>query len=124
MLGLVYQSSESASMIGFGHDARFVLDGSMLDPNCVIAEDVKSCTVCCYIKCVTLIVRVGCLVPKQRNSSRCIFGISRFGCLLCSMARIYDQWDGSLDKRKVYGLVPCCCQDGYLGQVPQHPIDS
>ena len=26
----------------------------------------------------------------------------------------------SLDKRKVRGLVPCCGQDGYRAQVPQH----
>ena len=30
--------------------------------------------------------------------------------------------DGS--KRKVRSLVPCCGQDGYRAQVPQHPIDS
>ena len=28
-----------------------------------------------------------------------------------SMARINDLWDGSMDKRKVRGLVPCCGQD-------------
>ena len=34
--------------------------------------------------------------------------------------------DGSLDKRRVHGLVPCCGQDvdGYRAQVLQHPIDS
>ena len=36
------------------------------------------------------------------------------------MARFYDLWDRS----KVRGLVPCCGQDGYQAQVPQHPIDS
>ena len=46
------------------------------------------------------------------------------GCLLCSMAGIYDLLDGSLDKRKVRGLVPCCGEDGYRAQVPQHTIDS
>ncbi len=25
---------------------------------------------------------------------------------------------------KMRGLVPCCGQDGYRAQVPQHPIDS
>ncbi len=30
-----------------------------------------------------------------------------------SMARINDLWDGSMCKRKVRGLVPCCGQDGY-----------
>ncbi len=37
----------------------------------------------------------------------------RVGCLLGSMAVIYDLWDGSLEKRKVSGLFPCCGQDGY-----------
>ena len=32
--------------------------------------------------------------------------------------------DGSLDARKARGLDPCCGQDGYRAQVPQHPIDS
>ncbi len=40
----------------------------------------------------------------------------RVGCLLCSMARMYDLWDGSLEKRKVRSLVPCC---GYRAEVPQ-----
>ncbi len=29
-----------------------------------------------------------------------------------------------MDKRKVRLLVPCCGQDDYQAQVPQHPIDS
>ncbi len=41
-----------------------------------------------------------------------------------SMARINDLWDGSMDKRKVRGLVPCCGEDGYRAQVPQRLIDS
>ena len=40
------------------------------------------------------------------------------------MARIYDLLDGSLDKRKVRGLVPCYGQDGYRAQVQQHPMDT
>ncbi len=32
--------------------------------------------------------------------------------------------DGSMDQRKLSGLVPCCGQDGYRAQVPQHPKDS
>ena len=42
----------------------------------------------------------------------------------CSMDKINDIWDGSMDKRKVRSLVPCCGQDGIQAQVPQHPIDS
>ncbi len=41
-----------------------------------------------------------------------------------SMAKINDLWDGSLDKRKVRGLVPCWGQDGNRAQVQQHSIDS
>ncbi len=42
----------------------------------------------------------------------------------CSMAKINDIWDGSMDQRKMSGLVPCCGQDGCRAQVPQHPIHS
>ena len=80
-------------------------------------------------RCMTLIIRVQggglknllpCTVKTFRQSS-CN---QRAGCLSCSKARIYDVWDGSLDKRKVPGLVPCCGQDGYQDQVPQQPIDT
>ena len=47
------------------------------------------------------------------------------GLVICwSMARINYLWDGSIDKHKVLGLVPCYGQDGYQAQVPQRPIDS
>ncbi len=47
------------------------------------------------------------------------------GLVVCwSMARINDLWNGSMDQRKVRCLVPCCGQDDYQAQVPQHPIDS
>ena len=37
------------------------------------------------------------------------------GLVVCwSMARINDLWDGSLDKRKVPSLGPCCGQGGDL----------
>ena len=42
----------------------------------------------------------------------------------CSMAKINYLWDGSMDKRKVRGLVPCCGQDGYRAQIFQLPIYS
>ena len=41
-------------------------------------------------------------------------GRAIIGLIVCwSMARINDLWDGSMDKCKVRGLVPCCGQDGY-----------
>ncbi len=44
------------------------------------------------------------------------------GLFVCwSMARINDSWDGTMDKRKVYGLVPFC---GHRAQVSQRPIVS
>ncbi len=42
----------------------------------------------------------------------------------CSSAKINDIWDGSMDKRNVCSLVPCCGQDGNRAQVPQQPKDS
>ncbi len=39
------------------------------------------------------------------------------------MAMIYDQWDESVDQRKVHWSESDCAQDGYQGQVSQHPID-
>ena len=40
------------------------------------------------------------------------------------VSRIYDLWDGYLDKRKVCGLVPCCGQDGYQAQLLHKLIDT
>ena len=47
------------------------------------------------------------------------------GLVVCwSMVKINDLWDdGSMDQRKVRGLVPCCGQDGYQTQVLQHHIE-
>ncbi len=33
----------------------------------------------------------------------------------------YDLWDGSLEMRKVRGLVTCCGQNCNRNQLPQHP---
>ena len=118
MLSLMYGSTlESASMLGQNH---------------VISYDVKSCTYCYYVRCVLSILRVGgnALAPSIRKSLPCTLRTTRqrsfnqrVSCLLGSMARIYNLWDGSLDKRKVGGLVPYCGQDGYRAQVPQHRIE-
>ncbi len=109
MIGLVYRWSGSASMFGLG------IDGSMLNQNRVIANDVKSCDYCYYIRYTTLIVRWNALAPNSLpctvRSSRQKSYNQRVGCLLYSMARIFDIWNGSLDKRNVCGLVPYCCQE-------------
>ncbi len=37
---------------------------------------------------------------------------------------IYGMGYGQAQCACMHGLVPCCGQDGYRAQVPQHPIDS
>ena len=53
--------------------------GLLLEPNRVIAKDVKSCTYCCYFRCATLIVWIGVMPwPKnRRNSIPCTVRTSR-----------------------------------------------
>ncbi len=46
-----------------------------------------------------------------------------YAIVCCSMAKINDIWVGSVDKRRVRGLVPCCGQDGYRAKVKQLPMD-
>ena len=62
-------------------------------------------------------------LPSTVKTSRQWSWNQSVGYLLCSMARINVLWYGSLDKCRVRGLVPCCSQDGYRAQVPQHSID-
>ncbi len=73
-------------------------------------------------------VRCSAVAPNMRNSLPCTVRTSkqrscnkRVGCLLCSMAMIYDLWYGSLDKRKVRGLVPLLWSGA---QVLPHPTHS
>ncbi len=54
-----------SSMLGCG----IGLDGSMLDPTCVIAKDVKSCTYCCYVRCETSIEQVGGMPWPQAGAT-------------------------------------------------------
>ena len=93
------------------------------NPRRVIAKDVESCNYCCYVGCLTLIVRVGdsALAPNRHNSLSCTVRTSiqrswnqRVGCLLWSMTLIYDLWNMYVDKRKVRGLVPCCGQESTM----------
>ncbi len=91
------------------------------------AKHVKGCFYCCYVRCATLIIRVGgnALVPNWRNSLLCTVSTIK-GLVVC-----YVVWLGSM----VYGMglwisvmclgpVPCCGQDGFRAQVPRHIIDS
>ncbi len=120
----------SDSMLSFMYGCTLVW-ALMLGPNRIKAKDVKICTYCCYVRCVLLIVRYGgnALAPNRRNALPCIVKSfrqgscnQRFDCLLGSMVRIYFllELDRFLDKRKLRGLVTCCCQDGYWAQLPEH----
>ena len=100
-----------------------------LDPNRVLAKDVKSCTYCCHVRYATLIVRVGVVSWPQnrRNSLPWTVRTSkprscnqRVGCLLLYVL----VWLRSMIYGMGGGLVPYCGQDGYRAKVPQPPIDS
>ena len=52
------------------------------------------------------------------DKGRAIKGV---GCLLYIVDRIYDG-DGSC--ASCVGLVPCCVDNSYRAQVPQHPIET
>ena len=57
-------------------------------------------------------------ISRQRSWNQ------RVGCLLLyvfSVAKFNDLWEGSLDTGQARGLVPCCGQDSYRAQLPQHP---
>ncbi len=93
--------------------------------NRVIAQDVKSCTYCSYVRCATLIVRI----RGMRKSLPCTVRTSlqrtcnqRVGCLLCSVIMIYEM--GLWTSARCLCLVPYCGQYGYQAQVTQHLIDS
>ncbi len=61
-------------------------------------------------------------LPFTVGTSKQMSSSPKVGCLLCSIARFYDPWDGSLDKQTLRDLVTSCGQYGYRAQVTQHPI--
>ncbi len=82
-------SHSSALKLKLGMDAHARV--RRLDSSCVIAEDIKICTYCCYVRCAILTVRVGeiPLPQNRRNLLPCIVRTSlqrscnqRVGCLL------------------------------------------
>ncbi len=102
---------------------RVASSASMHNPNRVISKDVKICTCYSYDRYATLIVRLGrnALAPTRRNSLKCTVRFSRqesynqrVDCLLL----YFVVWP------RLMSLVPCCGQDSYQAQDPQHPIDS
>ncbi len=76
------------------------------------------------VRCITcrLIVRVGdCLSPKTGATQyhHAYLGLpgqkscKQSAIVCCSIAKINDLLDESMDKCKLRGLVPCCNQHGY-----------
>ena len=84
----------------------------MIGPNRDIAKHVKSCTYCCYVRCATLVVRVGEMPWTKTgatiNHAELGFQTKVFQSKgwLSVMWYGYDLWDGSLDQRKVRGVSP------------------
>ena len=84
VLGITYSAFALSAREGYGFEARPWYRGFVWQPqlgledstqNQVITKDVKSCTYCCYVKCATLIVRVGgnALAPNRCNLLPCTF---------------------------------------------------
>ncbi len=89
---------------------RYTLDCSMLDPNRVIAKDILLLCQICNINSTS---SGNVLAINNSNSLPCTVRTSkqwsynhRVGCLLYSMARIYDLLNLSLDICKGRGLSP------------------
>ncbi len=65
-----------------------------------------------------------CLGPKQAQLCTCrtfrqVSYNQKVGCLLCSVVRIYVG-EGVRTYARFASHIPCCGQDGYHTQVPQH----
>ncbi len=75
----------SALMFGLG------LDGSMLNPNCVLAKDDKSCTYCWYVIYATLIVQIGgnALAPKSATYYHVQLGLTDKGYAIKGLVVCY-----------------------------------
>ena len=107
--------------------------GSMIGPNLVVAKDVKSYAYCCYVRCVTLIVRVGGMPWPQTGATHyhAQLGLPDKGRAIKGLIICYVVWLVSMiygmglwTNARCVGLVPCCGQDGYQAQMPQQPIDT
>ncbi len=97
------------------------------EPNGVRAKDFQSFTYCFYVGCTTFIVGVGERDALTSKQAQLITMQSKgwLSAILCfGMNKINDLWEESMHQRKVRSPVHCCGQDGYLAQVPQHPINS
>ena len=77
--------------------------------NCVLAKDVISCTYCFYIRYILILQVGGMLWPQKGATHNHVQFQTKVvqskvwlsAIFICVMARIYNLWDGYLDKRKV-----------------------
>ena len=86
--------------------------GSLLSPNCVIAKDIKSCTFCCYVRCLTskIWVEADALAKNRRNSLPVwTESVHSNGWLsaICSVVKIYggDMGLGTSAERLVWSIL-------------------
>ncbi len=71
------------------------------------------------------------LVPNCTTHYHAPLGLSDKGLAIKGLVVCYAVWLGSMiygmglcTSARSVGLVPCCGQDGYRAQEPQHPIDT
>ncbi len=78
-------------MLGLGMDAR--------PYNQVIARDVRSCTYCCYVRCATLIVRVGGMPWPKTGATiyQAQLGLPDNGRAIKGLVVCYVVWLGSIE---------------------------
>ena len=88
---------------------------------------------CCYVRCPTSIVRVGGMSCPQTGATHyhAQLELPDKGRAIKGLVVYYVVWLGSMfygmclwTSARCVGLVPCCGQDGYRAQVPQHPIET
>ncbi len=89
-------------------------------------KDIKSCTYCFYVRCATLILWVGEMPWHQTVTTHyhAQLGLLGKGFTIKGLVVSCVVWLGSMihwmGLWKLGGLIPCCSQDGYQAQIPQH----
>ena len=79
------------------------------------------------MRCTTLTIRVGKMPWPQRDAPCTVMTSRQRSCnqrvVVCWLwPNIYEL--GLWTSARCVGLVPCCVQDGYQAQAPQHLIDT
>ena len=71
------------------------------------------------------------MAPDRHNTLPWKLGLPDKGCAIKGLVVCYVVWLGSMiygmglwTRESCKGLIPCCGQNGYRAQVPQHPLDT